>query len=174
MISRRLLAGLLLALAPWPALAQPANTPPPLLSDLVDVSPDFRDYRNAYYLADSLAGFDPAAGTGSLTWRRHQLYPRIAFDNMEAVLRPFDGVVFPDREYATNPALPFEIRFVSPRTVRLRLRTGPRARPEGDSLMLVREPNRDPSWVPARIEGGYRFASAAGSVTVLEQPWHVE
>jgi alpha-D-xyloside xylohydrolase len=47
---------------------------------------------------------------------------------MEAVLRPFDGIVFPDREYATNPALPFEIQLVSPRTVRLRLRTGPRAR----------------------------------------------
>ena len=43
-ISRRLLSGLFLFLVPWPALAQSANQPPPLLSDLVDVSPDFRDY----------------------------------------------------------------------------------------------------------------------------------
>jgi len=40
--------------------AQPANHPPTLLSDLVDVSRDFRDYTNAYYVADTLAGFDPA------------------------------------------------------------------------------------------------------------------
>jgi len=159
--------------APW-ALAQSANAPPPLLSDLVDVSPDFRDYRNAYYLADSLSGFDPATGKGSLTWLRHQLVPRIAFDNMEAVLRPFEGVVFPDKEYATNPALPFEIQPVSPRTVRLRLRTGPRLRPEEPSLMLAHEPGRDSSWATTRVDGGWRYASAAGSVTVLEKPWHVE
>jgi alpha-D-xyloside xylohydrolase len=171
---RPLLGGLFLLLAPVSALAQPANTPPPLLSDLVDVSPDFRDYRNAYYLADSLSGFDPATGRGSLTWLRHQLVPRIAFDNMEAVLRPFEGVVFPDREYATNPALPFEIQLVSPRTVRLRLRTGPRLRPDEPSLMLVREPGRDSSWATTRVDGGYRYASAVGSVTVLEKPWHVE
>jgi alpha-D-xyloside xylohydrolase len=173
-IFRRVLLGLLLLLAPAPVVAQSANTPPPLLSDLVDVSPDFQDYRNAYYLADSLSGFDPAAGTGSLTWQRHQLYPRIAFNNMEAVLRPFEGVVFPDQEYATNPALPFEIQLVTPRTVRLRLRTGPRVGPEGESLMLVRAPGRDASWAVARVEGGYRYSSAAGSVTVLEKPWHVE
>jgi len=138
-----------------PAAGQSANQPPPLLSDLVDVSPDFRDFRNSYYLADDLGAFDPASGKGSLTWQRHQLYPRTAFDNTEAVLRPFEGVVFPDKEYATNPALPFEIQLVSPRTVRLRLRTGPRVGPEGDSLMLVREPGRDSSWARARLDGGY-------------------
>ena len=165
----------LLLLPAAPALwAQSANQPPPLLSDLVDVSPDFRDFRNAYYLADSLSGFDPASGRGSLIWRRHQLYPRTAFDNTEAVLRPFDGVVFPDKEYATNPALPFEIQLVSPRTVRLRMRTGPRGRPEGESLMLVREPGRDSSWVSSRVDGGHRYTSASGSVTILEKPWHVE
>jgi len=171
---RSLLLVSFLAVPARPAVAQSANQPPPLLSDLVDVSPDFRDYRNAYYLADSLSGFDPAAGRGSLTWLRHQLYPRIAFDNMEAVLRPFEGVVFPDREYATNPALLFEIQLVSPRTVRLRLRTGPALLADEPSPMLVREPGRDPSWATTRVDGGYRFASAAGSVTVLEKPWHVE
>ena len=167
-------AVLLLLLAAPALWAQSANQPPPLLSDLVDVSPDFRDFRNAYYLADSLSGFDPVSGKGSLTWQRHQLYPRTAFDNTEAVLRPFEGVVFPEKEYATNPALPFEIQLVSPRTVRLRLRTGPRGRPEGESLMLVREPGRDSSWVFSRVDGGYRYTSAAGSVTILEKPWHVE
>src|SRR5207248_8535995 len=40
------------------------NHPPTLLSDLVDVSRDFRDYANAYYLADALSSFDPATGNG--------------------------------------------------------------------------------------------------------------
>ena len=40
--------------------------------------------------------------------------------------------------------------------------------------MLVGEPPRDGSWKLARIAGGYRYTSTAGSVTVLENPWHVE
>jgi len=40
--------------------------------------------------------------------------------------------------------------------------------------MLVREPGRDESWATSRVDGGYRYASAAGSVTVLEKPWRVE
>lgn len=151
-----------------------ANQPPALLSDLVDVSADFRDYTHAYFLADHLEAFDPATGQGRLTWLRHQLTPRIAFDNMEAVLRPFPGSVFPENEYDVNPALPFSLEFVSPRAVRIRIRTGPAPRVEPESLMLAREPGRDSSWRATRIEGGYRFEGGHGSVTVLEKPWHVE
>jgi alpha-D-xyloside xylohydrolase len=150
------------------------DRPPGLLSDLVDVSPDFREYRNAYFLADKLTGFDPAQGAGNISWVRNQMYPRIAFSNMENVLRPFSGVTFPEGEYAINPDLPFSIQFVSPRTVRIRIRTGPQARSEEPSLMLVREPPRDGSWKMTRIAGGYRYASTAGSVTILENPWHIE
>jgi alpha-D-xyloside xylohydrolase len=168
-----LAVALLLASVPL-ASAGSGNQPPPLLSDLVDVSPDFHDFTSAYYLADHLADFDPASGTGRLTWLRHQLYPRIAFDNMEAVLRPFPGVVFPEGEYATNPSLPFSLQFVSPRTVRVRIRTGVVARPPRPSLMLVAEPGRDASWTYAPVEGGHRYTSAYGSLTVLENPWHLE
>ncbi|MBZ5582026.1 MAG: alpha-xylosidase [Acidobacteriia bacterium] len=154
--------------------AAPVDQPPGLLSDLVDISSDFHEYRNTYFLADKLASFDPATGAGAISWTRNQLYPRIAFSNMENVLRPFDGVTFPEGEYAVNPALPFSIQFVSPRTVRIRIRTGPQVKPEEPSLMLVGEPPRDNSWKMTRITGGYRYGSAAGSVTILENPWHIE
>jgi alpha-D-xyloside xylohydrolase len=147
---------------------------PALMSDLVDVSGDFHDFRNTYFLADSLAGFDPAAGTGSILWQRNALYPRIAFDTMEGVLRPFPGLTFPENEYAVNPELPFSIQFVSPRTVRIRVGTGPQPKTSGEELMLVSEPPQDGSWQMSRVESGYRYTSAAGSVTVIEKPWHIE
>jgi len=125
-----------------PALTAQVDRPPGLLNDLVDISGDFHEYRNTYFVADKLAGFDPASGTGSLTWARNQLAPRIAFSNMENVLKPFDGVTFPEHEYEINPSLPFSIQFVSPRTVRIRIKTGPQLKriclpsrcrcPEGD------------------------------------------
>jgi len=165
--------GALVLVAPL-ARAQSGNQPPPLLSDLVDVSPDFHDYTNAYYLADHLEDFDPATGRGHLVWLRHQLYPRIAFDNMEAVLRPFTGVVFPEGEYATDPSLPLSIEFTSPRTVRIRIRTGTVVGEDAPSPMLVKEPARDSSWVHSRVEGGHRYTGPHGSLTVLENPWHLE
>ena len=150
------------------------DRPPGLLSDLVDISGDFHEYRNTYFLADKLADFDPASGVGAITWTRNQLYPRIAFNNMENVLRPFEGVTFPEGEYAVNQTLPFSIQFVSPRAVRIRIKTGPQVRAEEPSPMLIREPARDASWKLARIAGGYRYTSEAGSVTILENPWHIE
>ena len=154
--------------------AQSGSQPPALLSDLVDISRDFRDYSNGFFLADHLGAFDPAAGSGRLAWQRHQLSPRIAFNNMLAVLRPFEGVTFPENEYAVNPELPFSVEFVTPRTVRLRIETGPRTAPESDSLMLAGKVPSDGSWTMSRVEGGYRYASAGGSVTVFEKPWRLE
>ena len=37
-----------------------ANPPLPLLNEPVDVSGDFRDFSNLYYLADRVVQFDPA------------------------------------------------------------------------------------------------------------------
>ena len=39
----------------------------PLLNEPVDVSGDFRDFTNLYYLADKLANFDPATASGKIT-----------------------------------------------------------------------------------------------------------
>jgi alpha-D-xyloside xylohydrolase len=158
-----------------PALfAASANQPPGLLSDVVDISPDFHDFTNTFFLADKLASFDPATGAGAISWRRNQLVPRIAFDNMEAILHPYAGETFPGAEYAVDPKLPFTIEFVSPRAVRIRIRTAANPRPDTPSLMLVGDPPHDASWKYSAIPGGHRYTSSAGSVTILTNPWHIE
>jgi len=164
---------ILILSAAWLSAAS-ANQPPAMLNDPVDVSPDFHDFANTYFLADSLSAFDPATGTGTLNWQRNHLYPRIAFNTMQGVLQPFKGVTFPEVEYAVNPALPFSIQFVSPRTVRIRMQTGLVAKPPAEELMLVGEPPTDHSWQMTKIDGGYRYTSSAGSVTIFEKPWHIE
>ncbi len=167
-------AGILALFATAALRAASANQPPELLNDLVDVSPDFQDLSNSYFLADSLANFDPATGDGAVTWQRNHRYPRVAFNTMISVLRPFTDLIFPDVEYPVNPTLPISIQFVSPRTVRIRMRTAMIAKPQGEELMLVGEPPRDASWQMTKIEGGWRYASAAGSVTIMEKPWRIE
>ncbi len=101
------------------------NAPPPLLNEAIDVSSDFRDFSNTYYLADHLANFDPETHSGKIAYQRAEYFTRQAFDNMLAVLRPVEANEFPAIEYEANPVLPFSIEFVSPRTVRIRATSGP-------------------------------------------------
>jgi alpha-D-xyloside xylohydrolase len=150
-----------------------AQTGPALLADRIDVSPDFHDFANTYYVADTVVAFDPATASGTLKWIRNQRYPRLAFNYVEGVLRPFEGVTFPEKEYDVDPVWPFSIQFVSPRTVRIRVKTGPEIRQPQPSLMLVGEPPVDTSWKYERVEGGHRYTSSAGSVTVMEKPWRI-
>jgi alpha-D-xyloside xylohydrolase len=166
-----LMAGILTGAAGRLAAANPL---PPLLNDPIDVSGDFRDFSDLYYLADRLAAFDPATGTGKITWQRSEYFTRQAFDNMLAVIKPVTPNEFPENEYAANPTLPFSIEFVSPRTLRLRVTSGPQFRKSAGELMLAGEVPQDHSWKYSRVKGGHRYTSDFGSVTIWEKPWHIE
>jgi alpha-D-xyloside xylohydrolase len=91
-----------------------------LLNEPVDISGDFRNLSNAYYLADSLSSFDPTTGSGKISYKRYEYFTRQAFDNMLAVLKPVSPNEFPTGEYAVSPTLPFSIEFISSRTLRIR------------------------------------------------------
>lgn len=145
-----------------------------VLNEPIDISGDFRELSNTYFVADSLTAFDPGTGIGQLKWQRSLYQVNHAFDNMMVGLRPAGPNEFPSGEYAPNPALPFSIEFVSPRTVRIRAQTGPQYAPRESSLMLVQEPGRDASWIYNKIAGGHRYISPFGSVTIWQHPWKLE
>jgi len=146
-----------------------------LLNEPVDITGDFRDFANTYYLADSLAGFDPSTGTGQIVYRRYEYSTRQAFNNVLAALRPVQPNEFPTVEYAASPSLPFSVEFVSPRTVRIRAATGFQVKPDQESIMLLGgKPKKDDSWKYARIQGGHQYSGPHGSVVIRTKPWHIE
>ena len=145
----------------------------PIINEPVDISPGFRNFANTYFLADSLARFNTATVSGDIKFNRSRYSRRLAFDNEMAFLLPDNGFVFPAGEYPVNPVLPFSIQFVSPRALRLRVKTAANMQEETDSLMLVKEPATDNSWKYTKIKGGHQYTSTAGSVTIMEYPWHI-
>lgn len=84
-----------------------------LLNEPFDITGDFRNFTNTYYLADSLSSFDPKTGKGEVTYRRYENVTRLAFNNMMGVLRPVEPNEFPTNEYA-GPSI-----FVCPQVIRL-------------------------------------------------------
>lgn len=146
-----------------------------LLNDPVDISADFYNFSNTYFVADSLTSFDPQTGQGVVKWMRHTFQTRQAFNNMLAGLTPVDGNEFPGVEYEAHPKLPFSLEFVSPKTVRIRMNSGVEVGEEEKSLMLVNGvAPKDDSWEYSKIEGGHKYTSPFGAVIVREFPWHVE
>lgn len=144
-----------------------------LLNEPVDVSGDFRDFSNTYYLADSLAAFNPKTGIGEVVYKRYEYVTRMAFNNMLGVLRPVASNEFPPTEYAQNPTLPFYLDFVSPNTVRLRAFSSKNSKSE-KSLMLVNgEPSVDNSWQYTKVENGHKYTNEFGSVIISVAPWKV-
>jgi alpha-D-xyloside xylohydrolase len=147
-----------------------------MLNVPVDISKDFTSFENTYYLADKLGKFDPVTATGEIIYNRYEYSTRVAFDNMLAVLKPVAANEFPTTEYAASPALPFQIQFLSARTVRLKATSGFQTRPERESLMLIngKVTVNQSEWKYKKIEGGHQYTSEFGSVTLMESPFHVE
>lgn len=162
-----------LALTLMPARAQLQGMG--TLNEPVDVSKDFSSYTNTYYLADELADFNPETAAGNVKYNRYEYVTRQAFNNMLSVLAPVDANEFPGIEYAASPELPIDIDFISPRTIRVRMKSGPDFTTDDPSLMLVNgTAPTDNSWVYSKIEGGHQYASPFGSITIQEKPWKIE
>lgn len=145
------------------------------LNEPVDVSKDFENYNNTFYFADELASFNPSTGKGTVKYKRYEYKTRQAFNNM--LMKP-DSVVaneFPTTEYAAAPELPFQIQFVSDRTVRIKMESGPQFHQPEESLMLVDgvAPNHPELWKSQKTTEGYTYTSDHGKVEIINKPWHV-
>ncbi len=145
-----------------------------LQNEPIDISPDFADFKNTYYLADSLVNFDPATGKGIISYKRYEYVTRMAFNNMLGVLSPVKPNEFPQYEYEASPELPFAIEFSSPRTVRIKAKSGFTANKDEGSLMLVNGVAPiDKSWKYSKTKSGHQYISEHGKVIIETYPWHV-
>jgi alpha-D-xyloside xylohydrolase len=165
------------------ALAAPVLAPPAgaqnqgVLGDLVDVGLDFRKPYSSAFVASRLTAFDPATGRGSLQWDRHALAPGHSFAKTDIVWSRGQSTEFPGTEYDRDPSLPFEITFVSPRTLRLRMSTRalPAAQMEGErSIMLAGPVPTDRSWRMEAADSTWTYTSDFGRVRITRNPWDVE
>jgi alpha-D-xyloside xylohydrolase len=155
-------------------LAASAASSATMLNSPVDISDDFHQTENYYYVADQVADFDPATHAGKIVYQRSQLVPKHAFDNDLLAVTPAKPNEFPENQYAANPSLPFSVEFISPRAVRIKMTSGPQFHKNSEELMLAGPVPHDDSWKYEKVPGGHRYTSTAGSVTILENPFHIE
>ena len=90
-----------------------------------DMSGDFSDLANTYFLADSITGFDLNRGEGLLNWKRYRLAPRQAFNLNGYWPVRMKMLDFPDTQYDNDPNLKIRIQKIDDRTLRVTLFTSP-------------------------------------------------
>ena len=90
-----------------------------------DMSTDFSDLSNTYFLADSVVSFDDKKGEGLVQWKRYRMSPRQAFNLNGYWPVRMQMLDFPDAAYENDPNLKMKIEWVSDRTARIRMITTP-------------------------------------------------
>ncbi len=145
-----------------------------LLNQSKDISQEFLDLSNTYFFADSLAAFNTASGKGIIQWKREQLMPRQAFNANTYLHQPLKSLDFPGTAYDNNPQLPFSIKPVNGRTLRIRILTTPVIAEETDSLMLMGKPaDGSAQWKITRTDSSIIYTSQYGSLTIQQYPWRL-
>ncbi|MBR3087971.1 MAG: alpha-xylosidase [Prevotella sp.] len=150
-----------------------------------DMSTDFSDLSNTYFLADSLSAFDAATASGKVNWKRYRLSPRQAFNLNGYWPVRMQMLDFPDTQYDNDPDLAFQLQFIDYRTVRIRMLTTPIAAPDDtdadpmfcDEFKTMWKTNDSrPSAHGWRVEqdaNSIRYVGNNGSIEVQRYPWRV-
>ena len=141
----------------------------------VDVGEEFSKQENHFFVGDRVEEFDPESAAGKICWKSLALEQRVSYHQITTQFEDYKvWEDLPPGEYEDDRALPFDLSFVTPRTVRLRLS----ARPEGcrgePTLMLVGEPPTDDSWTVGEEGTSIAYRGPCGTVIVERDPLRFE
>jgi alpha-D-xyloside xylohydrolase len=141
----------------------------------VDVSGEFARQGSHFFIGTELSAFDPESASGEILWRGRSLKQRVSYHQL--TLEFDDYRVWwdtPPEEYEDDQALPFQLSFVSPRTVRLRLAARPGRFSDAPSLMFDGDLSAGASWEVEDDGSCATYTGHCGSVSIDRDPARFE
>ena len=149
-----------------------------------DMSTDFYDLSNTYFLADSLVSFDAATAKGTVNWKRFRLSPRQAFNLNGYWPVRMQMLDFPDTQYDNDPDLQMQLQFIDSRTVRVRMLTTPIQPVDDDNDPMFSDEFKMRMKAQAtsaaangwKVEGGganIAYKGEFGSIEIQKYPWRI-
>ena len=145
-----------------------------------DMSADFNDLSNTYFLADSLVTFSTEKGEGLLNWKRYRLSPRQAFNLNGYWPVRMQMLDFPDAAYDNDPNLKIRVSRIDERTLRVTLLTSPIEPKNTDSddpmfspQFLSRQTSAPAGWTAVDKGDRIVYSSACGSMEIQKYPWRI-
>ena len=156
-----------------------------LQNNAKDMSTDFYDLSNTYFLADSLSDFDVQNAVGTVNWKRYRLAPRQAFNLNGYWPVRMQMLDFPDTQYDNDPDLQIKLLFIDDRTVRIQMLTTPiipESTDQDDPMLsdgfknLVSSADMRPAakgWRVTADANTISYQSQHGAVVIQKYPWRL-
>ncbi len=143
-----------------------------------DMSTDFYDLSNTYFLADSLVSFDAQKGEGLVQWKRYRLTPRQAFNLNGYWPVRMQMLDFPDAAYVNDPELKIKVEFISSRTARIRMLTTPiepKCSDQEDVMFCdgFKQKGAGAMWKSTQTAKGVKYTSDYGTIEIQTYPWRI-
>jgi alpha-D-xyloside xylohydrolase len=145
-----------------------------LLNEPIDVSEDFYNPDNEYYLPGAVEHYDATTGEGLIQWKYHRWVTDCSFNKMGRHLKQFEEREIFWKEHAVHPVFQFSLSFISSRTIRLRIKTTDIPQTVHPSLMLDGDPPVDNTWQVTDTPEKAVYTSEAGSVVLHKKLWQLE
>lgn len=145
----------------------------PILNNPIDVSKEFAKLENIYFNSTRILNFNPVEAAGSIEWKRYGRKVRTSFNQ---ILLPYEETIaweFPP-EYGEEKVFPFNISFISPKTIRIRMAAGSNGVQNETSLILLDRPCAGDSWELTQTAEAAIYKSSYGSLTITYEPMRME
>ncbi len=133
----------------------------------IDMSAEWTKQENHFFIASKTEEFDKSPVSGKIRCKGMALQQRVSYHQLTPQFEDYKvWEDVPPGEYEDEQDFPFNISFITPRTLRLQMSTQIETIREGASLMLDGEPGTDDSWEMNDTGSSTTYASRFGSVTV--------
>lgn len=144
------------------------------LNQPIDISEDFHDLENEYFIPALISKFDIEKAKGSVKWHFHRYELDWYFNKIDKHLELHNDKGAPFQDYDTHPECDFSISFLSSKTVRLQMKTTTAAQRHQPSLMLAGELAEDKSWSGNETANDITFKSENGKLVLNKKSFSIQ
>lgn len=142
-----------------------------VLNAPIDASNEFTRNDSVYFNSTRLAMVDAQGLSGEIEWKRYGRKLRTSFNQVHF---PFEQTIaweFPP-DYGEDKFTPFDVSFVSPRTIRIRIAVGsrPLEQPQNESSLMLQHVGTDGSWETVKDERSTVCRSDHGTFVLHHDP----
>ena len=142
-----------------------------VLNQAPDVGLDFKEYDNTYFNMSELTELN--GNHGKIKWNRYNRKYRMSFNCLTAPFEASDSWEFPN-EYEKDEIGEFQIDFVTPRTIRIRMDAKHNPLKDEPDLMIPNAVPADDSWKRTEEENAVVFQGTLYNVTLRRNPFDIE
>src|SRR5215471_20877596 len=145
-----------------------------LLNQPIDISHDFFESENEYYVAGAVTHFDAARAEGMIQWDAYRWVTDWSFNRIGRHLKKQHVTEAFWNEKDLNPNCRFGISFINARTIRIRIETSNIPGVDHPSLMLQHEVVPGEIWQLKDSPKAAVYAGKYGSVSINKELWRLD